>query len=91
MSALSFQEVVKIGGNKVIVLCFSATESGDRFFHYIKTDRCNLQRMRLDYVERKEVDFSEYGEIIHSGWGEEPGIDDERAVCDKIHSASVAS
>ena len=85
MSAMSFQELVKIGDNKAIVLCFSATDSGDKFFHYIKADRVNIKKMHYDYLERKEVDFSEYGEILYSGWGERPSEAEELMMREKYY------
>lgn len=87
---MSFQEIVKIGHNKAIVLCRGVSETGECFFHYIKTDKSNLQKMQRDFAEKKEVDFSEYGEIIHSGWGENPSPADEQLVSKTISASETA-
>lgn len=84
MNALSFQDIVKIGSNHAIVLCRSTTDSGEMFFHYIKSDKKNIEQMHHDYNEKKEVDFSSYGEIIHSGWGKNPTKEDERVIHEKF-------
>ena len=84
MSSLLFQDIIKIGAHQVVVLCRAATSSGERFFHYIQTDKRNIELMHRDYNEQREVDFSSYGEIIHSGWGENPTQEDERAMRDSF-------
>ena len=82
---LSFQEIVKIGSNKAVMLCRGENDSGKLFFHYIKADRQHIEQMHHDYAEKKMVDFSCYGEILHSGWGENPSEEDERIINAIIH------
>lgn len=81
---MSFSEMVKIGNNKAVVLCRGVTDSGEKFFHYIISDKANIQQMQRDFADKKEVDFANYGEIIHSGWGAEPTDEDEKSVNQKI-------
>lgn len=85
MSALSFQEIVKIGDGKAVMLCRGKNDAGKLFFHYIEADRKHIEQMHCDYAENKNVDFSGYGEILHSGWGENPSEEDEHVINGIIH------
>lgn len=58
--------------NYGVVLCHSCTESGEPFFHYVMGDKNGIEQMHRDYQSGKDVDFSTYGEIVLSGWGEKP-------------------
>ena len=78
--SMSFQDIVKIGDGRAIVLCFAEDDYGKKFFHYIISDRESIKQMYHDYDHKKEVDFSAYGQIIHSGWGEKPTAEDEKFV-----------
>lgn len=84
MSYLSFQDIVRLGGHKGIVLCRSATVSGEPFFHYIKADRQHIEQMHRDYAEKKTVNFTTYGEIVYSGWGENPSEKEERMIHERF-------
>lgn len=72
MSNISFQNKVMLESNYGVVLCRSCTESGKPFFHYVMADKKGIGQMRRDYQSGKVIDFSSYGEIVLSGWGENP-------------------
>lgn len=76
MNILSFQDIIKLETHYGIMLCRSETASGEHFFHYIITNRCKIEQMHHDYTTNKDVDFTSYGRIIHSGWGENPSAED---------------
>ena len=38
-------------------------------------DAQTMQRMQDDYAHGKTVIFSDYGEVVKEGWGEEPPQD----------------
>ena len=58
--------------NYGVVLCTSETTKGEPFFHYVMADKKNIDKMQRDYSAGAQVDFSSYGEILLSGWGEKP-------------------
>jgi hypothetical protein len=72
MNALSFQNRFMLESNYGIVLCRSCTASGEPFFHYVMADRRGIEQMHRDYTSGNPVDFSSYGKIVLSGWGENP-------------------
>ncbi len=72
MTALSLQTKLMLQNNYGVVLCNSTTENGEPFFHFVKADKKNIEQMNRDYQAGKEVDFTSYGEILLSGWGENP-------------------
>ena len=81
---MPFTDIVKIGSGKGVVLCRAVSaETGEELFHYIKATRQYIEQMHRDYRDGKAADFSQYGEIIHSGWGE-PSEEDEKIVKQKI-------
>ena len=67
-----------------IMLCRSHTDDGRPFFHYIKAKRKIVERMHEDYDLGKHVDFAAYGEIVYSGWGENPTPEEEAAIKKKL-------
>jgi len=83
MPALSFQEKVMLTNNYGIVLIRSTDAQGRAFFHYIQAERKAIEQMRRDYEAQKEwIDYTGYGEILYSGWGE-PTPDEEAMVKEK--------
>lgn len=81
---MSFSEIVKIGNNKAVVLCRGVTDSGEKFFHFILSDKSNIQKMQRDFMDKKEVDFTNYGKIIYSGWGADPTDEDKAKVNQEV-------
>lgn len=84
MPNISFQEIVKLGSRYGVVLCRSVTGTGEPFFHYIMAKKSQIDQMHRDYAEQKDVNFANYGEVIHSGWGKNPSSEDERIIKQKI-------
>ena len=83
MSLLSFQEKVKFSNRDAIVLYQATDPQGHAFFHYIQADRKAIEQMRRDYEAGKEwVDYTSYGTILYSGWGD-PTPDEESMVKEK--------
>lgn len=82
MGSFSHQQLVQLQNYYGVVLCRSSTESGDPFFHYVMADKENIEKMHQDHQTGKEVDFASYGEILISGWGENPTPEYERLITD---------
>ena len=70
-----------------IVLCRSKTNLNQSFFHYIMANKDNIKQMHRDYIDNKLVDFSVYGSIVLSGWGENPSTEYE-AIINQIFKQS---
>ena len=71
MPALSFQQKVMLDGHYGIVLIRAKDEQGEAFFHYIMAERKAIEKMQRDYEAGKNpVDYTDYGKILYSGWGE---------------------
>ena len=80
MSLLSFQEKVRFENRDAIVLYRAKDENGRAFFHYIQAERKAIEQMRRDCEAGKEyVDYTSYGTILYSGWGE-PTAEEEAMV-----------
>lgn len=72
MAHLTFQDKLMLQTNYGVVLCSSSTATGEPFFHYVMADKKHIDQMNRDYENGTEVDFTAYGEILLSGWGETP-------------------
>lgn len=72
MSHLSFQDKLMLQSHYGVVLCTSSTETGEPFFHYVMADRKHIEKLQREYEKGSVVDFTAYGEILLSGWGETP-------------------
>jgi hypothetical protein len=70
--ALTHKDKVILQNNDGVMLCKSHTPEGQPFFHYVLADKKNIEQMDRDKESGKVVDFSSYGEILLSGWGEKP-------------------
>jgi len=80
MARLSFQDKLMLQKNYGVVLCSSKTKEGEPFFHYVMADRDSIEKMQDDYEAGAEVDFSTYGEILLSGWGDKPEPEYEQII-----------
>ena len=72
MSYLTFKDQLRLEKNYGVVLCNSVTPEGKPFFHYVMADKKNIEKMHRDFEKGGDVDFTSYGEILISGWGETP-------------------
>ena len=88
MSAhLSFQDKLMLQNNYGVVLCKSTAPNGEPFFHYVMADKKNIDQMQRDYESGADVDFSSYGEILLSGWGEKPSPEYEMIMSEYFETA----
>lgn len=76
MSGLTFQQKLLLQNRYGVVLCHSATQSGEAFYHFIKADSKNTDKLLKAQGSGGIVDFTAYGEIVLSGWGSEPSAAD---------------
>jgi len=83
---LSFQEKLMIQTSYGVVLCTSETARGEPFFHYVMADKKNIDRMQRDQASGAPVNFSSYGEILLSGWGEKPAPEYELIISEYFQS-----
>lgn len=72
MSHLTFKDKLMLQTNHGVVLCVSSTATGEPFFHYVMADKKNIEKMQRDHELGAYADFTSYGEILLSGWGESP-------------------
>lgn len=77
MTHLSFKDKLVLQDNYGVVLCKSHTKTGQQFFHYVMADKKNIDRLARANENNDFVDFSDFGEIILSGWGEKPSQEHE--------------
>ena len=77
---LSFQDKLSLQKNYGVVLCTSQTDMGRPFFHYVMADRKAIDQMQRDYESATHVNFTDYGEILLSGWGEKPPAEYEMII-----------
>ena len=86
MSHLSFRDKLSLKAYNV-VLCTAKAANGEAFFHYLMADKPNIEKMHRDQEAGKEVDFTSYGEILLSGWGEKPAPEYEMIISEYFQPA----
>lgn len=70
--ALSHKDKITLQHSDGVMLCRSRTDDGQPFFHYVLADKKHIEQMYRDKEAGIPVDFTQYGEILLSGWGEKP-------------------
>jgi len=69
----SFQDQLKQRGGELVYLV-RGKDRGRAAWHYVHVEKNKLP-LFLKKVESGTVDVSMYGEVLHSGWGENPPDD----------------
>lgn len=59
-------------GSDIIELCHGQTKGGHCFHAFIKMPLSDYLRYRRALKKGGAMDLTDYGAIIHSGWGREP-------------------
>ncbi len=90
MVAFSFQDKLMLQTNYGVVLCHSETDDGEAFFHYVMAHRKNIEKMHRDQQRGADVDFESYGEILLSGWGENPPAEYELIISEYFQTGEAS-
>jgi len=70
MATLSHQQKVLLSNHYGIVLCHAKDEKNQPLFHYVMAEKGEMERLYRDYDLGTPLDFTSYGQILYSGWGE---------------------
>ena len=89
MQALSFALIEQLKTKDAIVLQRAMNEEGECFFLYLKTDKKGIDRLFQAYENRSTITFSEYGEIIASGWGNDPPEDTHTKILNLFSEGNI--
>lgn len=84
--ALTFQQKLMFQTHLGVILCRAQDADGASFFHFILADRKVFVSMQSDFNNSKVVDFTSYGKIIHSGWGDPS--DDDQEIANQLAQAA---
>ncbi len=67
---MSFLEKVKTSRSELLYLV-RGKNSGKACWHYILVDKAKLEMFKVK-VKTDFIDLTQYGEVLHSDWGENP-------------------
>ena len=75
---MSFVEKVKLSRGNLVYLV-RGKDDGKPAWHYVFVDKLK-QPLFLEAVESGTVDCAQFGEILESGWGENPNPEITRSI-----------
>lgn len=65
-----------------LIYLVRGTDEGRPAWHFVKVDRSKLASFK-QALSTRSLDTSEYGEILHSGWGEDPPEEARQELAEK--------
>ncbi len=66
---------LKFQTHNAAVVVNACDENSRKFYHIIKMNEAGMRKLDEDVKKKRKADFKEYGEILFSGWGEEPSAE----------------